>query len=91
MAIYLTPQITTYTYDAVGNMVRKAGSNPALQTFDVLNRMTQYAGDSLAQYTYHNDNMRSSKTVDGVTTEQVWVNGQIVMDKCGDTVVKYTY
>ena len=86
-----TPQITAYTYDAVGNMVEKSGAANAEQTFDVLNRMTQYAGDSLTQYTYHNDNMRSSKTVDGVTTEQVWVNGQIVMDKCGESVVKYTY
>ncbi len=86
------PLITTYTYDAVGNMVEKSGAANAEQTFDVLNRMTGYTeGTTEASYEYHNDNMRSSKTVDGVTTEQVWVNGQIVMDKCGESVVKYTY
>ena len=86
------PLITTYTYDAVGNMVEKSGAANAEQTFDVLNRMTGYTeGTTEASYEYQSDNMRSSKTVDGVTTEQVWVNGQIVMDKCGDTVVKYTY
>ena len=86
------PLITTYTYDAAGNLVEKSGAANAEQTFDVLNRMTGYTeGSTTAAYEYHNDNMRSGKTVNGETTEQVWVNGQIVMDKCGDTVVKYTY
>ena len=86
------PLITTYTYDAVGNMVEKSGAANAEQTFDVLNRMTGYTeGTTEASYEYNNDNMRSSKTVDGAAAEQVWVNGQIVLDKQGTDVVKYTY
>ena len=58
----------------------------------VLNRMTGYTeGTTEASYEYNNDNMRSSKTVDGAAAEQVWVNGQIVLDKQGTDVVKYTY
>ena len=87
-----TPLITTYTYDAAGNLVEKSGAANAEQTFDVLNRMTGYTeGSTTAAYEYHNDNMRSGKTVNGETTEQVWVNGQIVLDKQGTDVVKYTY
>lgn len=86
------PLLTNYFYDAVGNMVEKSGAANAEQTFDVLNRMTGYTeGTTEAAYEYQSDNMRSSKTVDGVSTEQVWVNGQIVLDKQGTDVVKYTY
>jgi len=72
-------------------MLGKSGQGMAVtQTFDLLNRMASWTdGASSAAYTYNPDNMRRTKTVDGVATEHVWIGTEIALDVTGDTVVSY--
>ncbi len=82
---------TSYSYDNNGNMLGKSdGTSVVTQTFDLLNRMTTYTdGETTASYTYNPDNMRRSKTVNGVKTEHVWVGSDIALDITGSSVVSY--
>ena len=82
---------TAYSYDNNGNMLSKSdGTSVVTQTFDLLNRMTSFSdGETNATYTYNPDNMRRSKTVNGVKTEHIWVDSDIVLDITGSTVVSY--
>ncbi len=82
---------TTYSYDHNGNMLGKSdGTSVVTQTFDLLNRMTTYTDDeTTASYTYNPDNMRRSKTVNGVKTEHIWVGSEIALDITGSSVVSY--
>ena len=82
---------TTYSYDNNGNMLGKSdGTSVVTQTFDLLNRMTSFSdGDTTASYTYNPDNMRRSKTVNGVKTEHIWVGSEIALDITGSSVVSY--
>ena len=80
---------TFYSYDNNGNMLGKSdGTSVVTQTFDLLNRMTSFSdGETTASYTYNPDNMRRSKTVNGVKTEHVWVGSDIALDITGGSVV----
>jgi hypothetical protein len=82
---------TTYSYDNNGNMLGKSdGTSVVKQTFDLLNRMTTYTdGKTNASYTYNPDNMRSSKTVNGVKTQHVWIGSEIALDITNNFVVSY--
>jgi len=52
--------------------------------------MTSFSdGETTAVYTYNPDNMRRSKTVNGVKTEHVWVGSEIALDITGNSVVSY--
>jgi YD repeat-containing protein len=80
-----------FVYDNNGNMLlRYYGGVMVLQTFDLLNRMTTWTnGESSAVYTYNPDNMRRLKTVDGVTTEHIWIGTNIAIDRIGDDIVTF--
>ena len=82
---------TSYSYDDNGNMLSKSdGTSIVTQSFDLLNRMTSFSdGETTATYTYNPDNMRRSKTVNGVKTEHVWVGSDIALDITGSSVVSY--
>ena len=82
---------TSYSYDNNGNMLGKSdGTSVVTQTFDLLNRMTSFSdGETTATYTYNPDNMRRSKTVNGVKTEHIWVGSDIALDITGSSVVSY--
>lgn len=82
---------TTYSYDNNGNMLGKSdGTSVVTQTFDLLNRMTSFSdGETTASYTYNPDNMRRSKTVNGVKTEHIWIGSEIALDITGNSVVSY--
>ena len=82
---------TSYSYDNNGNMLGKSdGTSVVTQTFDLLNRMTSFSdGETTATYTYNPDNMRRSKTVNGVKTEHIWVGSDIALDITGNSVVSY--
>lgn len=82
---------TSYSYDDNGNMLGKSdGTSVVTQTFDLLNRMTAYTdGETIASYTYNPDNMRRSKSVNGVKTEHIWVGSEIALDITRGSVVSY--
>ncbi|MDR2570582.1 MAG: RHS repeat-associated core domain-containing protein, partial [Oscillospiraceae bacterium] len=85
--------ITLYTYDFNGNILSKSGGTvTVIQTFDLLNRMKTWTdGVSSSVYDYNPDNMRRSKTVNGVTTEHVWLGSNIALDRTGGDVVNYIH
>ena len=84
---------TVYAYDFNGNMLSKSGGTVyVVQVFDLLNRMTSWTnGVSTAVYDYNPDNMRRSKTVDGVTTTHIWIGTDIAVDITGGNVVNYIH
>ena len=89
----VTEDTIAYTYDNNGNMTGKSsGTVTTIQTFDLLNRMTAYSdGANTATFTYYPDNMRRSKTVNGMATEQVWINKEISVDKTDENTVTYLH
>ena len=81
-------ETATYSYDNNGNMLSKSGNEGFTQEFDLLNRMTKYQkGTTTSTYTYHQNNMRATKTVDGVRTRQIWVGSNIALDITAEATV----
>ncbi|MDO5149648.1 MAG: polymorphic toxin-type HINT domain-containing protein [Oscillospiraceae bacterium] len=87
-------QETAYTYDANGNQLSKNNPDEGLQN-NVYNSINQLIsiqnGEKTASYTYGYDGLRNSKTVNGQTTNHIWVNGQITVDTTDDTYVADIY
>ena len=76
------------TYDTIGNPVA-IGSKTLTWTGRQLEQITD--GDSVISYTYDMDGRRTSKTVDGVTTEYFY-NGDILAgQKIGNKVMLFLY
>ena len=76
------------TYDTIGNPVT-IGSKTLTWTGRQLEQITD--GDSVISYTYDMDGRRTSKTVDGVTTEYFY-NGDILAgQKTGNKVMLFLY
>ena len=76
------------TYDTIGNPVA-IGSKTLTWTGRQLEQITD--GDSVISYTYDMDGRRTSKTVDGVTTEYFY-NGDILAgQKTGNKVMLFLY
>ena len=76
------------TYDAIGNMTSYNGrtltwSGRRLASFNYNNKTTTY--------TYNAEGIRTSKTVDGVTTEYFLNGTQILAQKTGDNSLKVFY
>ena len=65
------------------------GEEYATFGYDPYNRLTYYTnGVTTANYTYDGNNLRQSKTVNGITTTHIWDGTDIVMD-IGGTTNKY--
>jgi len=61
---------TIFTWDANGNQLSKGSTTYA---YDTANRLTQVAaGATVVQFTYDGDGKRTSKTVDGATTNYTY-------------------
>ena len=76
-------QETTYTYDANGNQITKNDPDEGLQsnTYDGINQLVAVQnGENTASYTYDYTGLRDSKTVNGVTINQIWDGKQLVAD-----------
>lgn len=87
-----------YIYDANGSLTRQALYNASLEkdehfTYDVLGRQTGYTdGTVTAAYSYDADGLRTSKTVNGVTTEYVTDGGRVVLELVNGTpTARYLY
>ena len=46
-------------------------------------------GNMLASYTYNADGLRTSKTVNGITTEYYWLNGTLQGQRTGDEYILF--
>ena len=81
---------TTYSYDALGNMTSVAsnGITTKSYSYDDFGRLSQATfGDVISQYSYNGDNLRQTKTVNGVQTTHIYDGSDIVADISDTTKV----
>ncbi|WP_139489609.1 RHS repeat domain-containing protein [Brevibacillus dissolubilis] len=87
----------TYKYDKLGNRQQHMFGLFNLPTettsyeYDALNRLTKAKiGEREAAYTYYPGNLRASKTVDGQTTQYIYLNGKIIeeLNEKGDVTAR---
>ena len=72
-----------YAYDTVGNMtsVTKNGEQTRAYTYDAFNRLiSANVGGVTSAYAYNGNNLRQTKTVNGVTTTHIYDGADIVAD-----------
>ena len=82
---------TTYTYDKAGRLTQEV-TGTATYTYDVRNRQISYlSGTTAAVYTYHPDNLRKTKTVNGATTNFVWADENLVHEFTNTSTKTYFY
>ena len=63
-----------------------------IYNYNISNQLTSVEKEGkTASYTYNPDGYRSSKTVDGVTTNHIWNGTQIVAETNTDDTLKATY
>jgi RHS repeat-associated protein len=81
--------ITAYSYDNNGNQTGKGGISYGYDGLDRLISVVE-SGQNIA-YTYNPNNLRRSKTVDGVTTLHVWDGTDIIAEYDGSGPVAKRY
>ena len=81
----------TITYDNIGNpLTYRNGLNFTWQNGRQLANISQN-GNAVATYGYDADGLRTSKTVNGVTTEYYWLNGALYGQKTGNEYIFFLY
>ena len=76
------------TYDGIGNMLTYNGSTYTWMGRE-LRKITN--GSNTYSYKYNADGIRTSKTVNGTTTEFFLNGSQILAQKTGDSVMRFFY
>ena len=78
----------TITYDAIGNPITYLGAN--LEWFG--RQLQKYTkGSTTVIYTYDANGLRGSKTVNGVKSDYLYLDGKLVYEKKGDVDIYYNY
>jgi len=78
------------TYDAIGNPLTYING----RTFTWVNGRnlaTVNQGSKSISYAYNADGLRTSKTVNGVTTEYYWFEGRLLGQKTGNDTILFLY
>ncbi len=79
------------TYDKIGNpLTYRNGLNFTWQNGRQLTSISQN-GNAIATYIYDADGLRTSKTVNGATTEYYWLNGTLYGQKTGNEYLFFLY
>ena len=79
------------TYDAIGNSLSyRNGMSFTWQNGRQLAGISK-DGAELASYTYNAEGLRTSKTVNGVTTDYYWLNGTLQGQKTGEESILFLY
>ena len=82
---------TAITYDTIGNLLSyRDGYSFTWANGRQLASITK-DNNALATYTYNADGLRTSKTVNGVTTNYYWINGILQGQKTGDEYIIFLY
>jgi RHS repeat-associated protein len=93
-------RLTTYngfnlTYDADGNMVKRAGTNTDSLDWDDFGQLKSVirGGSTIASFDYDGFGRRVRQTAGGATIQYVWDGDQIILeaDASGTTTQAYTY
>ena len=80
----------TITYDAIGNPLQyRDGYNFTWSNGRQLSAVTK--GTDSISYTYDSDGLRTSKTVNGTTTDYYWANGVLQAQKTGSEYILFLY
>lgn len=87
-------QISSYDRQSIstdnrGNITSWNGKTFTWQGGNQLASIT--AGTNSYTYTYNSDGLRTSKTVNGVTTDYYWVDGKLMAQTTGDNVLLFRY
>lgn len=78
------------TYDAIGNPLQyRDGYNFTWANGRQLSTVTN--GSNVYSYTYDADGLRTSKTVNGTTTNYYWANGVLQAQKTGSEYIVFLY
>ena len=81
----------TITYDEIGNpLTYRNGLNFTWQNGRQLANISQN-GNAIATYSYDADGLRTSKTVNGATTEYYWLNGTLYGQKTDNEYIFFLY
>ena len=80
---------TPITYDAIGNPLTYGGWNYTWQNGRQL--ASASVGSNTVSFKYNSDGIRTSKTVNGVTTEYFLNGSQIIAQKTGDDIMWFYY
>lgn len=80
------------TYDTIGNPL-SIGNNISLNWINgrVLNSYTDISKNLVIYYQYNEDNIRTSKVVNGVTTKYYLEGNSIIYEKRGNNIIYYLY
>lgn len=83
---------SSITYDAIGNPL-SIGNNISLNWINgrVLNSYTDISKNLAIYYHYNEDNIRTSKVVNGVTTKYYLEGNSIIYEKRGNHTIYYLY
>ena len=80
----------TITYDKIGNPLRyRSGMSFKWQNGRQLSKLTCSKGP--VSYSYNAEGLRTSKTVQGTTTEYFWSDGVLYAQKTGDEYIFFLY
>ena len=80
------------TYDAIGNPLTYYNGSSYSMTWAKGRRLASVSrGSSSASYAYDMDGIRTSKTVNGVTTEFITQNGRVVRQSWSGNVLDFFY
>ena len=80
------------TYDAIGNPLTYYNGSSYTMTWAKGRRLASVSrGSSSASYAYDMDGIRTSKTVNGVTTEFITQNGRVVRQSWSGNVLDFFY
>src|SRR3569832_1607698 len=89
---------TSYSYDGAGNISALVSSADNADeafipsrsySYNALNQLSGYSTDTTtASYTYYGDGLRATKTVNGVKTRYVYLNGKVIeeLDASGNPI-----
>ena len=91
-------QTRVYSADGLAGSIagQAGGMNDAYSTktyrYDRFNRLVKYTdGDTVAEYEYNADNLRTAKTVNGKRTEYVWDGTNLMYEHGAAGTHKYAY
>ena len=81
----------TITYDALGNPLSYYNGSSYQFTWEGRRLVGAVKGTKTMSFTYDDNGLRTTKTVNGVTTEYFWDGGRLIAEKSSGGLAMYIY
>ena len=81
----------TITYDSLGNPLSYYNGSSYQFTWEGRRLVGAQKGSVNMSFTYDDNGLRTTKTVNGVTTEYFWDGGRLIAEKSADGLAMYIY